>query len=436
MKKHLRNFATVGWLASLALLVWAMGSNTVTAQTALCRNDSLTINLSGQTGAVQWQRSTDGGATWTSITGANSPSLVDFPMVSTWYRAVVTNGTCNPFYSDTTAVWRSNLVIDAGIDRQVCSGGNVLIGGSPTASGGIGTYVYSWSNGATLNNTTIANPLATISTTTTYVLTVTDSVGCSAMDTLTLSPGGVASQGADTFAVSGSVATFTVPPCVDSVWIECWGAQGGAVTAQAPFPQGGLGARMKGRFAVTPGQVLNVIVGARGASDPSSSGGGGGSGVGFGSTPWIVAGGGGGHDFQDASYAGVHAVVTNNGVNGNGGQPGLGGTGGNDGGDHAYTPSDISRGGRGWLAGNSGSTGLSGTSTNTTFTAGSFGLGGGGGGVGYGYCNCGGGGGGYSGGGSADINNSGGGGGSYNIGLQQSNTGGIWTGAGRVIISW
>ncbi|HEX2901448.1 MAG TPA: hypothetical protein VHS96_17165 [Bacteroidia bacterium] len=409
--------------------------NTAQAQTALCAGDSLTLNLSGQSGAIQWQSSTDGGTTWTSIPGANAASLVDYPLQATWYRAVVTNGTCNPFYSDTTSIMRSNLVINAGLDMQVCTGSAIPIGGSPTAAGGLGGYSYLWSNGGTLSSTTDANPTATISTTTTYVLTVTDSAGCAATDTLTLTPGGVAVPGADTFSYNGALQVFTVPPCVDSIVIECWGAQGGEVTGQSPFPQGGLGARMRGKFPVTPGQVLNVVVGARGSSDPSSSGGGGGSGVGLGNTPWIVAGGGGGHDFQDPNYAGVHAVTTPDGVIGNG-IGGAGGTGGGDGGDYAYTGSNISRGGRGWNSGSTGSVGQDGLSTNTTFTVGTFGLGGGGGSVGYGWCNCGGGGGGYSGGGSANINQSGGGGGSYNIGVSQSNSGGVSTGSGRVIISW
>ncbi|MEY3443149.1 MAG: hypothetical protein RLZZ519_1430, partial [Bacteroidota bacterium] len=330
---------------------------------------------------------------------------------------------------------RSNLVVEAGIDRQICTGSPVTIGGNPTASGGLGAYTYLWSNGGTLSSTSVANPNATITSQTTYVLTVTDSAGCSEMDTLTLDAGGVAQPGADTFLVTGGAQAFTVPPCVDSIVIECWGAQGGAVTGNSPFPQGGLGARMRGKFPVTPGQVLNVVVGARGNASVSSSGGGGGSGVGIGNTPWIVAGGGGGHDYQDPNFAGSNAVTTTNGVTGNGGG-GAGGTAGADGGDNIYSGTHISRGGRGWNAGSTGSTGLNGVSTNAPISNGTFGLGGGGGSVGEGYCNCGGGGGGYSGGGSANINQSGGGGGSYNIGVQQSNSGGVWTGNGRVIITW
>ncbi|HTL80958.1 MAG TPA: T9SS type A sorting domain-containing protein [Bacteroidia bacterium] len=252
---------------------------------------------------------------------------------------------------------------------------------------------------------------------------------------LAISFTGIAQTTSSTFSYTGGVQTFTVPPCVTSVNIEARGAQGGAVTNYSPYPQGGLGATLIGDFAVTPGDVLTIIVGGRGNSDPSSSGGGGGSGVNNGTTVLIVAGGGGGADFQDPSFAGQDAVISNNGVTGNSGG-GAGGTGGNSGGDIIYTSTNISRGGKGWNDGNSGSTGLNGVSTNTTYTLGTWGLGGGGGSVGYGYCNCGGGGGGYSGGGSGQINHSGGGGGSYNIGTNQSNTAGNNSGNGQVIISY
>ncbi len=239
-----------------------------------------------------------------------------------------------------------------------------------------------------------------------------------------------------TFNYTGAVQTFTVPPCVTSVTINTKGAQGGEVTVQAPLPQGGLGATMEGDFAVTPGDVLTIIVGGRGNPDPSSSGGGGGSGVNLNTTTiLIVAGGGAGVDFQDPAFTGQNAVTTNNGVDGNN-NVGSGGTGGGVGGDVIYSSNNFSRGGNGWNAGNSGSTGASGASPNTTFTAGTWGLGGGGGSVGYGWCNCGGGGGGYSGGGSGQINQTGGGGGSYNVGTNQNNVAGNNTGDGVVTITY
>jgi hypothetical protein len=242
----------------------------------------------------------------------------------------------------------------------------------------------------------------------------------------------VTASGIDTFFFTGAFQQFTVP-CVDSITIICYGAQGGDVTVQSPYPVGAFGATMSGKFDVTEGDILTIVVGQKGNSDPSSAGGGGASGVANGSTPYIVAGGGAGFDFQDPSYPGAIGNTSTSGTAGNGGG-GAGGTAGSDGDDLSYAGNNTSRGGRGWNSGNSGSMGADGSTPNTTFTSGTFGLGGGGGSVGYGWCNCGGGGGGYSGGGSGNINQSGGGGGSYNIGTNQNNTAGSHAGAGMVII--
>jgi gliding motility-associated-like protein len=51
------------------------------------------------------------------------------------------------------------------------------------ASGGV---TYSWSPSAGLNDTTIANPIATISSTSTYIVTATDASGCIDKDTITI----------------------------------------------------------------------------------------------------------------------------------------------------------------------------------------------------------------------------------------------------------
>lgn len=78
---------------------------------------------------------------------------------------------------------------DAGLDLSVCAGASVTIGGSPAGTGS-GPLSYSWSPSGSLNNAATSNPLATPSSTTPYVLTVTDSLGCVAMDTtnITVTP--------------------------------------------------------------------------------------------------------------------------------------------------------------------------------------------------------------------------------------------------------
>jgi predicted GH43/DUF377 family glycosyl hydrolase len=76
---------------------------------------------------------------------------------------------------------------NAGPDQTVTSGGSTVIGGSPTASGGIPPYNYSWTPTTGLNDSTLANPTASPTSTTTYTVTVTDNKSCTGSDTMTLS---------------------------------------------------------------------------------------------------------------------------------------------------------------------------------------------------------------------------------------------------------
>ncbi len=72
----------------------------------------------------------------------------------------------------------------AGLDINFCSGDSSAIGGSPSGTGGTGLLTYSWSNAIELNNATAANPVASPTATTTFVLTVTDALSCVDMDTM------------------------------------------------------------------------------------------------------------------------------------------------------------------------------------------------------------------------------------------------------------
>jgi gliding motility-associated-like protein len=97
----------------------------------------------------------------------------------------ITNGACSS--SDTVVILVYPLPLaDAGADQFVTSGTLVTLGGSPAASGGTGSYSYQWTPGGALNDSAIANPDVTINATSTFILTVTDSLGCSASDTITI----------------------------------------------------------------------------------------------------------------------------------------------------------------------------------------------------------------------------------------------------------
>ena len=204
---------------------------------------------------------------------------------------------------------------------------------------------------------------------------------------------------------TGDTQTYTVPSGVTSIVVKSWGGGGGGgspVTSTYGFPGGG-GGYATGTISVTPGQVLQLIVGAggtAGSSGTSSSSFGGGAGClnntnksggqgggrsairigGVNGTEILTAGGGGG--------GGVTTTITNDMTGGGGG-----GTTGQAG--YSYLVSyGGGRGGTqatGGLGGvGAGATGVSGSQFQGG-TPGSFCYGGGGGGGYYG-----GGGGGYT----------------------------------------
>jgi hypothetical protein len=239
--------------------------------------------------------------------------------------------------------------------------------------------------------------------------------------------------------VSGIV--YWSAPADGTYRVECWGARGGGPCTRQGT-NGGLGARMRGDFNFTSGQVLYLVIGQEGIRQTNGWGGGGGGGGTFVwdpnslSQPLIAAGGGGG-----------------SGQNSNGQQDGrtggTGGTGSNGGGSGGSSGSASGSsgicgggGGQGWNGGSSYHCGGGFTwptlyNNPTGYSSGghSTNMGGFGGGSGsYGGS---GGGGGWSGGGSGGWSYAGygGGGGSINSGSNQSNTSGVKSGGGQITIT-
>ena len=234
---------------------------------------------------------------------------------------------------------------------------------------------------------------------------------------------------------TGSIQTYTVPTGIFALHIECSGAQGGDGQDNMTSP-GGIGAFAEGDFAVTPGEIINVIVGERGGDAVSASHGGGGGGGSFvildnGNVPLIIASGGGGGCYEPGSPGQIGQPTTLAGggayvaaIIGQGGNSNNGGGGGYGAGGGGWFSNGVSNN---WGTGGGMAGGPGGNSTNP-FIDGGFG----GGGAGF---QGGGGGGGYTGGGGGSWFIGAGGGGSYNTGTNQTNSLAITSGDGLVILT-
>jgi hypothetical protein len=234
--------------------------------------------------------------------------------------------------------------------------------------------------------------------------------------------------------LGGGIQQFVIP--TSGLWgLEAWGAQGGNSTIA-----GGLGARMKGEFNFTAGQVISILVGQQGLGQSgNAAGGGGGSYVALGNVPQLVAGGGSGGNI---ATPGLPAGINMPGDPGqncpNAGATGMGGgdasaCGSGAGGAGGFFGNGLSGGSWGSQFGYGFVNGGNGGTSATANSHGGFG-----GGAGTHANNTGGGaGGGYTGGGASQHSSAyvGGAGSSYNIGANQSNSPGVNTGNGKVILT-
>lgn len=118
--------------------------------------------------------------TWSPGTAVptNTQTTTATPVTSTVYSVTAVDvNQCTSTASATVTV-TSALVANAGTDQTVCPGTPVNLVGSGAGPGGS----YNWTPNPALSSDTIANPVATVSATTTFTLTVTDVNNCTATD--------------------------------------------------------------------------------------------------------------------------------------------------------------------------------------------------------------------------------------------------------------
>ncbi len=157
---------------------------------SLCNNTQYTLNGTVGSGlntpSYQWQVSNNNGITWSDIPGANTLNYMAPGSSSGNYlfrlasgeNANFTSQFCK-FYSNVIDLTVSNITINAGFDTSFCSNNTITyeLQGNTMGNG------YSWQPSALLNNSTIQNPTAIVTSTTMFYLTAS-SGSCPAIDSV------------------------------------------------------------------------------------------------------------------------------------------------------------------------------------------------------------------------------------------------------------
>ncbi len=148
--------------------------------------------------------------TWSPSTGLSATSgstVTASPTTTTTYTVEVEDAKkCTN--QETVLVTVNPLPnVSAGTDVEICKGSSVQLTGNPN-----GLQSYTWSPSATLNNTSIQNPIAAPLVDTDYILTGSDVKGCVNTDTVNVSviaipPIGISN---DTTICLGESATLSV----------------------------------------------------------------------------------------------------------------------------------------------------------------------------------------------------------------------------------
>ncbi|MFH1319933.1 MAG: FISUMP domain-containing protein [Bacteroidota bacterium] len=122
------------------------------SQTTVCTGDTVLLALTGYTGSIQWQESPDS-ANWSDISGATSDTAQVIVDTTTYYRAMVTEGTCIPYYANVELVTAISIPVQPG----AISGSATPCDGTPQ------TYSISPVSGATSYTWTIPGDWTIIS---------------------------------------------------------------------------------------------------------------------------------------------------------------------------------------------------------------------------------------------------------------------------------
>jgi len=146
---------------------------TISAPASICKDEASQLNAGGGT-IYSWQPSAS----------LNNPAIanpVATPAVTTTYTVQIIEPICN-----SSTVLNTTVTVKAGPIVHATSSNDLDCSNDRSQLNASGALTYLWTPVSTLNNPTIANPVAIPTSTTKYVVKGTDASGCSNYDSVTI----------------------------------------------------------------------------------------------------------------------------------------------------------------------------------------------------------------------------------------------------------
>jgi gliding motility-associated-like protein len=135
----------------------------------ICENESTQLTATGGT-TYSWTPAV-------SLDDAGIANPTATPLVTTIYTVTGTDANGCSGTDDVEVTVAAAPALDAGADEELCEGESVQLNAT-------GVGVFSWTPSTGLSNTTVADPIAEPTTTTTYYVSLTDVNNCSSLDSL------------------------------------------------------------------------------------------------------------------------------------------------------------------------------------------------------------------------------------------------------------
>ena len=195
---------------TIGVSIYSLPNVTINAIDSLCFGDSIMLNASGSALVTNYN--------WSPNTNLSNDSIfnpIAFPDSSYSYFVTATdlNGCSNMDSLFITVI--SLPLADAGDDTATCPGISLQLNGS-------GGNIPEWINTTTLSDPNIYNPISSPSSSTSYILKVTDAFGCINFDTVLVDvfANVIANAGADIDTCANVPIPLQASGGVSYVWLD------------------------------------------------------------------------------------------------------------------------------------------------------------------------------------------------------------------------